>query len=109
MSEMALVSSGRFVVTNLGDADVVQVGIVSPGFFSVMKNAPMMGRDFTTEENLPGEPWAIIVSHSFWQERMGGRADVLQQSIEVSGIPRQIVGVAPPEFDYPTRHGCGDR
>ena len=50
---------------------------MSPGFFSVMKSAPMMGRDFSNEENVPGGPRAIIVSHSFWQDRMGGRADVL--------------------------------
>ena len=103
VSEMALVSGGRFVITNLGDADVVQGGVVSPGLFSVMKRPPMMGRDFTHEENLPGGPRAIIVSHSFWQERMGGRADVLEQSLEVSGIPRPIVGVAPPGFDYPNK------
>ncbi len=103
VAEMALVTGGRFVITNQGDADVVQGGIVSPGFFSVMRSAPMMGRDFTSEENLPGGPRAIVVSHSFWQERMGGRPDVLQQSIEVSGIPRQIVGVAPPGFDYPNK------
>ncbi|MGE0862723.1 MAG: ABC transporter permease [Vicinamibacterales bacterium] len=103
IDEMALVTGGRFVVTNLGDADVVDGGVVSPGFFGVMKSPPMMGRDFTNEENLPVGPRAIIVSHSFWQDRMGGRADVLQQSIEVSGIPRQIVGVAPPGFDYPNQ------
>jgi predicted permease len=101
ITDMALVSGGRFVVTNLGEASVVDGGIVSPGFFAVMKSPLMMGRDFTAEEDLPGGPRAIIVSHSFWQERMGGRADVLQQSIEVSGIPRQIVGVASPGFDYP--------
>lgn len=100
---MALVTSGRFVITNLGDADVVHGGIVSPAFFSVMKSTPMMGRDFTNEENLPGGPRAIIVSHSFWQERIGGRPDVLHQPIEVSNIPRQIVGVAPPGFDYPNK------
>jgi putative ABC transport system permease protein len=101
--EMALVSGARFVVTNLGEASVVDGAIVSPGFFAVMQSPLMMGRDFTAEENLPTGPRAIIVSHAFWQERMGGRADVLQQSIEVSGVPRQVVGVASPGFDYPDK------
>lgn len=103
VAEMALVTSGRFVITNLGDADVVQGGVVSPGFFSIFKAAPMMGRDFTAEEDLTGGPRAIVVSHAFWQERLGGRADVLSQSIEVSGVPRPIVGVAPPGFDFPNQ------
>jgi len=46
----------------------------------------MMGRDFAAEENLPKGPRAIVVSYAFWQKRRGGRADVLAQSIEVSGV-----------------------
>lgn len=103
VAEMAVFGGSNFVITNLGDADVVRGAVVTPGFFNVMKSAPMMGRDFTAEENLPKGPRAIIVSHAFWQERLGGRADVLAQSIEVSGIPRPIIGVAPPGFEYPNK------
>jgi len=101
--EMALFGNSSFVITNLGDADVVRGAIVTPGFFDIFKAPPMMGRDFTAEEDGPNRPRAIIVSHAFWQERLGGRADVLSQSIEVSGIPRPIVGVAPPGFEFPNK------
>jgi len=101
--EMALFGGSSFVVTNLGDADVVRGAIVTPGFFGVMKSAPMMGRDFTADENRPNGPRAIVIAHAFWQERLGGRADVLAQSIEVSGVPRPIVGVAPPGFEFPNK------
>jgi predicted permease len=103
VAEMAMFGPSSFVITNLGDADVVRGAVVTPGFFSIFKSAPMMGRDFTAEENLPKGPRAIVVSHAFWQERLGGRADVLTQSIEVSGIPRPIVGVAPPGFELPSK------
>jgi putative ABC transport system permease protein len=102
VAAMALYSA-RSVVTNVGDADVVTGAIVSPGFFAVFKAPPVMGREFTAEENLPNGPQAIIVSHAYWQERLGGRPDVLAQSIEVSGIRRPIVGVAPAGFDFPSR------
>lgn len=101
VASMALYTGSRFVVTNLGDADVVEGGIVTPGFFSVFKAPPMMGRDFTDEENSPRGPQAVIVSHAFWQQRLGGRPDVLKQSIEISGVQRPIVGVAPPGFEFP--------
>lgn len=103
ISSMALFSGARYVVTNLGDADVVNGGIVTPGFFGVFKAAPMIGRDFTAEENLPRGPHAIVISHALWQERLGGRADVLSQSIDVSGVARPIVGVAPPGFEFPNK------
>ena len=98
---MALFDSSRAVVTSGGDTDVVRIGLVTSEFFSVFRIAPMMGRAFTAEENLPTGPRAAIVSYGYWQERLGGRADVLSQSVDISGVPWPIVGVAPQGFDFP--------
>jgi putative ABC transport system permease protein len=101
IATMALYSNARMVVTNLGDADVAPGAVVTPRFFDVFGSPPLMGRSFTDEEDQPGGPEAIIISHSFWQERLGGRSDVLSQAVEVSGRSRPIVGVAPPGFAFP--------
>ncbi len=98
---MALYSGGRAVISTDGEADVVRIGTVTPDFFSVFKVAPILGRTFTAEEDLPTGPRALVVSHGFWQERLGGRADVLSRSVEISGAPWPIVGVASPGFDFP--------
>jgi putative ABC transport system permease protein len=98
---MAMYSAGRAVISSQGDADVVRIGTVTPDFFAVFNAAPVRGRDFTAAENLPIGPRAIVVSHGFWQERLGGRDDVLSQSVEVNGVPWPIVGVAPRGFDFP--------
>src|SRR5688500_16733089 len=92
--QMALYSGGRAVISHQGEADVVPIGSVTPGFFEVFRAAPILGREFTDEENLPAGPRAVVVSYGFWQERLGGRSDVLAQSVEISGIPWPIVGVA---------------
>jgi len=102
LQSMALWSRSRFIVTNLGDAEVVNAAIATPDFFKVFEAAPVLGRSFSAEEDLPAGPPAIIVSHAFWQQRLGGRPDVLSQAIEISGRPRPIVGVAPPGFDFPS-------
>ncbi len=99
--QMALYSGGRAVISHAGEADIVRIGSVTPGFFEVFRATPIMGRDFTDEENLPAGPRAVIVSYGFWQERLGGRPDVLAQSVEISGLPWPIVGVAPRGFDFP--------
>jgi putative ABC transport system permease protein len=101
IAPMALFTGSRLVVTGLGDADVVTGAIVTPDFFDVFRSAPVMGRAFTQDEDRPGGPDAIIVSYGFWQQRLGGRADVLAETVEVSGRPRPIVGVAPPRFEFP--------
>jgi putative ABC transport system permease protein len=102
VSPMALFSA-RLLVVNLGEADVVTGAIVTPDFFDVFKVQPVMGRGFTVDEDRPGGPEAIVVSYRFWQDRLGGRADVLSQTVEVVGRARPIVGVAPPGFDFPRR------
>jgi len=99
--QMALYSGGRAVISLAGEADVVRVGAVTPGFFEVFRATPIMGRDFTDDENLPAGPRAVVVSYGFWQERLGGRSDVLTQAVEISGMPWPIVGVAPRGFDFP--------
>jgi len=59
---------------------------------------PQLGRLFTPEEDVQGTDGVIIISHEFWQTRLGGRADVLGQSLTTNGRPRSIVGVMPPRF-----------
>ena len=98
---LALYTGSRLILSGLGDAEVVAGGIVTPGFFQVFGATPVMGRDFTDAEDRPGGPDAVVVSHAFWKERLGGRADVLSRTIAISGKPRQVVGVAPPGFDFP--------
>ena len=99
--EMALYTGGRAVISNQGEADVVPIGSVTPGFFAVFRATPIIGREFTDDENRPTGPRAAVISYGFWQERLGGRADVLSQTVEVSGVAWPIVGVAPRGFAFP--------
>ena len=101
--EMALYSGGNAVISNQGEADIVRIGSVTPDFFRVFRAAPIVGREFTAEENRSNGPRAVVVSYGFWQERLGGRGDVLSQTVEISGVAWPIVGVAPRGFDFPNR------
>ena len=101
IAPMALYSGGRAVISNQGEADVVPIGSVTRDFFAVFKAAPILGRTFTADENRPTGPRATIVSYGFWQDRLGGRDDVIGQTVEISGVAWPIVGVAPRGFDFP--------
>jgi putative ABC transport system permease protein len=98
---MALYSGGSAVISDRDEATVVRIGSVTPGFFAVFGAAPIMGREFSADESRFNGPRAAIVSHGYWQERLGGRADVLEQRVDISGVPWPIVGVAPRGFDFP--------
>jgi predicted permease len=100
---MALYSGGNLIVTGFGEAEAMRGAIVTPGFFDVFGARPILGRGFTAADDRPTSPGFAVISHGLWQERFGGRRDVVGQRIEVSGTPREIIGVAPAGFDFPSR------
>lgn len=76
---------------------------VSAGFFDVLGVQASLGRTFSAEEFQAERTDAIVISHRFWQERFGGSPDVLGKQVVFFTTPATIIGVMPPEFDFP--HG----
>ena len=68
---------------------------VSWTYFSVLGVKPAMGRDFTEADGGPGSPPAVIVSHGFWERRLGGRADAIGHPITLDGTHYTVAGVLP--------------
>ncbi|MBZ5728002.1 MAG: ABC transporter permease [Acidobacteriia bacterium] len=73
---------------------------VTSGFFRTLGVAPVLGRDFHAGEDLPGAPPAVLLSYAAWQQRYGGRRDVLGQAVTLDGVPHIIAGVLPREFHF---------
>jgi putative ABC transport system permease protein len=94
----------RFDLAQGGAADPVEGLMVSGSFFDVLGVPPVLGRAITAADdaaNGPDGPVAVL-SHSFWQRRFGGAADVLGRSLTIDRVPFTIVGVMAPEFTGPT-------
>lgn len=62
---------------------------------------PMLGRWFSAEEDQPGKPQLIVLSHKLWQEEFAASPAVLGQPLTVNGVPGTIIGVMPPHFSFP--------
>ena len=95
--------SSQLTLTGFGEAEIVRGARVINGLLEVFRAAPVLGRDIRAEENVPNGPRVVLIGHGFWQERLGGDADVVGTTLEFSGEPYEIVGVAPPGFEYPQR------
>ncbi len=87
-----------------GGGGAIQVpGIrTSPGFFEILRVAPLMGRTIRVEDDAPGAASVVVLSYGFWQRWFGGRPDVLGQKIAVGSATAEVIGVMPPEFAFPT-------
>lgn len=78
---------------------------VDEEFFSTLESQPELGRTFTAEENQPAHAKVAVISHALWVSMFGANPDVLKRSIRLGELTNaanyQIVGVMPPEFEYP--------
>ncbi|HKK08757.1 MAG TPA: ABC transporter permease, partial [Gemmatimonadota bacterium] len=90
-----------WALTGRGPAEQVSGAAVTPAFFAALGTAPALGRPFTKEEGEPGAGDAVVLSHGLWEDRFGGRPDVLGKTVLFDGRARRVVGVMPAGFDYP--------
>jgi len=93
--------SSQLTLTGLGDAESIQSARVTDGLLEVFDEEPVVGRDIRAEENVPNGPRVVVISHAFWQERLGGDFGAVGNTLQIFGEPYEIVGVAPPGFNYP--------
>src|SRR5262249_42415593 len=61
---------------------------------------PLLGRNFQAVDDLPETAPTVVISYGFWQRRFDGASDVLTQTLNVNGVPRQIIGVLPESFRF---------
>lgn len=74
---------------------------VTPNLFSFLGVKPLLGRDFTVDDEKWGSPLAVIISHELWQSRYEGKEDVIGRALRLDASPAVIVGVMPRGFRFP--------
>ena len=82
-----------------GSAEQERVMRVSAEFFTTLGAGPAMGRHFT-EADMANEARVVVVSDSFWRQRLNSDPNILGRDLRVNGIPRKIIGVLPPDFRF---------
>src|SRR5207247_2145457 len=95
--------SSPVTVTGSGEPEAVQSLEVTHEVLTILGADPILGRDFSEADDLPGSTPTAIISYGYWRRRFGGAAP-LGQTLVVDGIPRQVIGVLAQSFrffDYP--------
>jgi predicted permease len=73
----------------------------SKDFFRTLGVQPLRGRFFAPEEQREGGTPAVVVSYGFWRSALGGAPINSGTTLSFDGKVFTVVGVAPPELDYP--------
>lgn len=101
LSGLEGVAHGGYTLTGVDHPERIEGARVTGGILSIFRLAPTLGRDLREAENDPGAPDVVVVGNAFWKSHLGGRPDVVGTTLELSEQPYEIVGVAPPGFDFP--------
>src|SRR5437867_8667172 len=76
-------------------------GYVTEDFFKIIGVSPVLGRDFTAEDNKPGAEKVVILGDEIWRRDFGADPSVVGQSVRINGKAATIIGVMPPNFKFP--------
>jgi putative ABC transport system permease protein len=79
----------------------LQAGRVSAHYFDVLALHPIVGRNFSEDEDRPNGPKTAILSYALWQTAFGENPNVLGQAVLLKGEPYTIVGVLPQRATTP--------
>ncbi len=92
----------EFNLTGRGDPLRLSGVLVSAEFFNVLGARPELGRPFYPGEDQAGEDNYVILSHALWEQRFNSDPSIVGHSIELEGVSRQVVGVMPADFIFPS-------
>lgn len=86
-----------------GAADPIRItgASVTGGLFPSLGVSPELGRTITPQDDLPGAPLTVVISHGLWQSAFAGDRGVIGRVIQVDGANANIIGVMPQTFSFP--------
>ena len=75
---------------------------VESSFLPTLGLSPLLGRNFTADEDRPNAPVVALISYQLWRSHFGGDASIVGKTISLDGQGVRVIGVLPKEFEFPT-------
>jgi putative ABC transport system permease protein len=79
------------------------VAQTTASLLEVLDLKPLLGRGFAAEEDRPGGPRALLLSHWLWRAAFHGDSGVVGTKASLEGEPYVIVGVLPSWVSFPSK------
>jgi len=88
------------VLTGNGDPARIIGAPTTASFVDVFGVQPQLGRWFTEEEDRPGGPKVVVLTHDFWTTRLGADRSAVGRTLTFDGEGYEIIGVMPRGFTH---------
>lgn len=72
-----------------------------PGIFQLSRTAPLLGREFSAQDDQPGAEEVVIIGYEVWRTQFGGDDNIINQTLRIDGKPHKVIGVMPQGYWFP--------
>jgi predicted permease len=95
---MAAWTDDSFDLTGMGQAEHLSGRRVSASFFSVFRVQPILGRDFSPQDDRLGAARTVLISEGLWKSKFDASPNVLGKFLTLNGNRYAVIGVVPTTF-----------
>ena len=89
-------------VSGAGQPTRTMVAGVTPDFLKVFRVPPIIGRDFTRDDNKKGAAPVVVISYGYWRQFLGGSSDISGSHLKIDNTIYSVIGVLPAGFQFPS-------
>jgi putative ABC transport system permease protein len=100
-SQIGAAVNASKTLTSFEEPETPLVQQVSYGYFDALEVHPLIGRTITPDEDRPSARAVVVLSYDLWQRGFGGDRSIIGKTTELDGVPHEVIGVMPAEFDNP--------
>ena len=101
LEQMSGFTSWSANLVNVGEPERVLGVRSSANVFQMLGVNAETGRTLLDEDDNPGNPRVVVLSHSFWNRRFGMSADIVGKQLTLNDESYTVAGVLPLNFDFP--------
>jgi putative ABC transport system permease protein len=94
---------GRVVSDQTGFPENIDVTEVSADTFRVTGQKPIIGRDFTPADEIPGAAPVAMLNYGFWERRYARDPAIIGRTVRMNGAATTVIGVMPEGYSFPQK------
>lgn len=99
--DLGAYSGRRVALTGGEEPELVAGELVSSSLLPMLGVRPQLGRPLTADDDRPGAPPVVLLSHALWRRRFGAERSAIGRVVDIDHQPYTLIGVMPPGFKFP--------
>jgi predicted permease len=103
LAQIAEYSPYGIILRTDREAMRLRAGLVTGNYFEVMGLSPILGRVTRPNDDGPGVPAVIVLTHDLWMRRFGGDSSIVGRMVRADGKSAEVIGVLQPAPFFPLR------